>query len=121
MALFFVTIGAFIEPRAVVGQPALFGAIVSLIVLGKLVVWTLVVWLFERPFWTALPGGRRALAIGESRHPGPGGAGTRATWRRVSNATLAASLLTIMIDAVLMRERSRVGLDRPARPRGSAS
>ncbi len=44
VALFFVTIGALIDPRAVFSNLPLLGAIVALVVLGKLVVWTLVVW-----------------------------------------------------------------------------
>jgi K+:H+ antiporter len=104
VALFFVTIGALIDPRAVVANLPLLGAIVGLVVLGKLVVWTLVVWLFERPLGTALRAAVGLTQIGEfsfilvqvareANHVGDD----------VYNATLAASLLTILINAVLMR------------------
>lgn len=104
VALFFVTIGALIDPSAVFENLALLGAIVGLVVLGKLVVWTLVVWLFERPFWTALRAAVGLTQIGEfsfilvqvARDAGHVG-------DDVYNATLAASLLTILINAVLMR------------------
>jgi CPA2 family monovalent cation:H+ antiporter-2 len=104
VALFFVTIGALIDPSAVVTNLPLLGAIVGLVVLGKLVVWTLVVWLFERPFWTALRAAVGLTQIGEfsfilvqvARDAGHVG-------DDVYNATLAASLLTILINAVLMR------------------
>jgi CPA2 family monovalent cation:H+ antiporter-2 len=104
VALFFVTIGALIDPRAVFSNLPLLGAIVALVVLGKLVVWTLVVWLFERPFWTALRAAVGLTQIGEfsfilvqvARDAGHVG-------DDVYNATLAASLLTILINAVLMR------------------
>ena len=104
VALFFVTIGALIDPSAVVTNLPLLGAIVGLVVLGKLVVWTLVVWLFERPFWTALRAAVGLTQIGEfsfilvqvARDAGHVG-------DDVYNATLAASLLTILINAVLVR------------------
>ena len=104
VALFFVTIGALIDPMAVVSNLPLLGAIVGLVVLGKLLVWTLVVWLFERPFWTALRAAVGLTQIGEfsfilvqvARTAGHVG-------DDVYNATLAASLITILINAVLMR------------------
>jgi CPA2 family monovalent cation:H+ antiporter-2 len=104
VAMFFVTIGALIDPGAVVTHLPLLGAIVGLVVLGKLVIWTLVVWLFERAFWTALRAAVGLTQIGEfsfiliqvarnADHIGDD----------VYNATLAASLLTILINAALMR------------------
>jgi CPA2 family monovalent cation:H+ antiporter-2 len=104
VALFFVTIGALIDPSTVVNNLPLLGAIVGLVVLGKLVVWTLVVWLFERDVWTALRAAVGLTQIGEfsfilvqvarnADHVGDD----------VYNATLAASLLTILINAVLVR------------------
>jgi CPA2 family monovalent cation:H+ antiporter-2 len=54
VALFFVTIGALIDPQSLIQNIPLLAIMVALIVVGKLVLWTLVVWLFRRPFWTAL-------------------------------------------------------------------
>jgi CPA2 family monovalent cation:H+ antiporter-2 len=104
VALFFVTIGGLIDPRAVVANLPLLGAVVGLVVLGKLLVWTLVVWIFERPIGTALRAAVGLTQIGEfsfilvrvARDAGHVG-------DDVYNATLAASLLTILINAVLMR------------------
>jgi CPA2 family monovalent cation:H+ antiporter-2 len=104
VAMFFVTIGGLIDPGAVVTNLPLLGAIVGLVVLGKLVVWTLVVWLFEQTFWTALRAAVGLTQIGEfsfilvqvarnADHVGDD----------VYNATLAASLLTILINAALVR------------------
>ena len=120
VALFFVTIGALIDPRAVVANLPLLGAIVALVVLGKLTVWTLVIWLFERPLWTALRAAVWLTQIGEfsfilvqvAREAGHVG-------DDVYNATLAASLLTILVNAVLVRAipmwASRAQLAREAR------
>jgi CPA2 family monovalent cation:H+ antiporter-2 len=104
VALFFVTIGALVDPLSVVGNLPLLGAIVGLVVLGKLVVWTLVVWIFEGPFWTALRVGVGLTQIGEfsfilvqvAREAGH-------VADDVYNAVLAASLLTILINALLVK------------------
>src|SRR4029453_7159398 len=44
VALFFVTIGALIDPATVVANLLLLGTIIGLVVVGKLVIWTAVVW-----------------------------------------------------------------------------
>ncbi len=62
----------------------LLGAIVGLVVLGKLVVWTLVVWLFERPFWTALRAAVGLTQIGEFSFILVQVARTPATWPTTS-------------------------------------
>lgn len=104
VALFFVTIGALINPRALVSKPLLLAAIVGLIVVGKLLIGTLVVCLFRYPFWTALLVGVGITQIGEfsyvlvrvARSSGVVG-------DDVYNATLAASLISILLNAALMR------------------
>src|SRR5262245_19780602 len=104
VALFFVTIGALIDPAAVFTDLPLLGAIVGLVVLGKLLVWTLVVWLFERSWWIALRAAIGLTQIGEfsfvlvQMARGAGHVGDD-----VYNASLAASLITILINAVLVR------------------
>jgi CPA2 family monovalent cation:H+ antiporter-2 len=103
-ALFFVTIGALMNPRALLSQPALLGAIVAMVVLGKFVIWTAVVWLFRYPIRTAMLVAVGLTQIGEfsyvlvqvARDAGLVGA-------EVHSATLAASLLTILVNAALMR------------------
>jgi CPA2 family monovalent cation:H+ antiporter-2 len=104
VALFFVTVGTLINPSAVVGSPGLLGTMVGLIVLGKFVIWTGVVRIFAYPLTTAALVGVGLTQIGEfsfilvqvARNAGLVG-------DDVYNATLAASLLTILINAVLVR------------------
>ncbi|HSE04301.1 MAG TPA: cation:proton antiporter, partial [Methylomirabilota bacterium] len=104
VALFFVTIGALIDPNTLVENIPLLGIMVALIVVGKLVLWTVVVWLFRQPFWTALMVGVGLTQIGEfsfilvqvARAAGHVGA-------EIYNATLAAALVTILINAALVR------------------
>jgi CPA2 family monovalent cation:H+ antiporter-2 len=104
VALFFVTIGALIDPASVFSNLLLLGVMIGLIVFGKLVVWAAVVWLFRYPIGTALLVGVGLTQIGEfsfiliqvARTTGHIG-------KEVYNATLAASLLTILLNASLVR------------------
>ncbi|MGH7393640.1 MAG: cation:proton antiporter, partial [Candidatus Rokuibacteriota bacterium] len=116
VALFFVTIGALINPWAVLDNPRLLGVIVAMVIVGKLVIWTGVVALFGQPLWTAVLVGVGLTQIGEfsfiliqvARTAGHVGGD-------VYNAILAASLLTILGNAFLVRtvpgwiKRVRVG------------
>jgi CPA2 family monovalent cation:H+ antiporter-2 len=103
-AFFFVTVGALIDPRRVFDNLPLLVTLVLLVVVGKLVVRLGVVWLFGETLWTALLTGIGLAQIGEfsfvlvqaARREGHIGAD-------VYQATLAASLLTIVINAVLVR------------------
>lgn len=104
VALFFVTVGALVDPRTLFANLPLLGVMVGLIVVGKLVIWTLVVWLFRYPLATAVLVGAGLTQIGEfsfilvqvARTAGHVGGG-------VYNATLAASLVTILLNALLVR------------------
>ena len=104
VALFFVTVGALIDPAAVVANLPLLGAIVGLVLVSNFVIWTLVVLLFRYPLSTALMVGVGLTQIGEfsfvlvqvARMAGHVG-------DDVYNATLAASLLTILVNAPLVR------------------
>jgi CPA2 family monovalent cation:H+ antiporter-2 len=104
VALFFVTIGALMDPQSLIQNIPLLATMVALIVVGKLVLWAFVVWLFRQPFWTALLVGVGLTQIGEfsfilvqvARSAGHVGA-------EIYNATLAASLVTILINAALVR------------------
>src|SRR5262249_7395177 len=104
VAMFFVTIGALVDPGPLVANVPLLVVMVFLIVVGKLVIWTGVVWLFRYPFGTALRVGAGLTQIGEfsfilvqvARTAGQVG-------DEVYSATLAASLLTILINALLVR------------------
>jgi CPA2 family monovalent cation:H+ antiporter-2 len=104
VALFFVTIGTLIDPKALILYPALLAAIVAVITLGKFVIWTSVVKLFGYPLRSAVLVGVGLTQIGEfsyvlvrvARDAG-------LVESHLYSATLAASLLTILLNAVLMR------------------
>ena len=104
VALFFVTIGALIRPSSLVHSIGLIGIIVLLVVIGKFVIRTATVIIFRYPLWTAVLVGVGLTQIGEfsfvlvriARSSGLVG-------DDVYNATLAASLLTILLNAALMR------------------
>ncbi len=103
-ALFFVTIGALVDPRTVVANLPLLGALIALAVVGKGVIRTLVVLAFGERARTAVLAGVGLAQIGEfsfvmvqvARQAGHVGA-------EVYQATLAASLATILLNALLMR------------------
>lgn len=123
VALFFVTLGALIDPRLLLENLPLLGTMVALVLVGKLVLWTGVVALFAYPLWTALLVGVGFTQIGEfsfllvqaARSAGHVGAD-------VYNATLATSLLTILGNAALVRLAprwiGRLALARAARMAG---
>ena len=107
VALFFVTIGTLIDPRTVLANLPLLGVMLALIILGKLVIWTAVVWLFRYRLATALVVAVGLTQIGEfsfilvqaARSAGHVGAD-------VYTATLAAALLSILLNAALVRYAS---------------
>ncbi len=120
VALFFVTLGVLLDPRALLDNTPLVAAMVVLIVAGKLLVWTLVVRVFGYPLVTAVLVGVGLTQIGEFSFilaraaMAAGHVGTE-----VFNATLAASLLTILLNAFLVRRApgwlARLGLVGAAR------
>ena len=108
VALFFVTVGALIDPSTVLANLPLLSVMLVLILVGKLVIWTGVVWAFGYPLSTALLVGAGLTQIGEfsyilvqvARDAGHIGGD-------VYNTTLAASLLTILLNAPLVRHAPR--------------
>jgi len=104
VALFFVTIGLLVNPKDLFSNVALLGVMLGLIVVGKLLVWTIVVRLFRYTIWTALLVAIGLTQIGEfsfilvkvARTAGIVGAD-------IYNATLAASLISILLNAALVR------------------
>lgn len=103
-ALFFVTIGALIDPQTLFSNLPLLGAIVALIVLGKLAIWTLVVRLFGYPVRTAVLVGIGLTQIGEFSYVLVKVAhDNKLVGADVYGATLAASLFTILLNAALMQ------------------
>jgi CPA2 family monovalent cation:H+ antiporter-2 len=117
VALFFVTMGAVINPGAIVAHPELLAVVILLVLVGKLAIWTLVVWLFRHGGWTAVLVGVGLTQIGEfsfilvqvARRAGHVG-------DEVYQTTLAASLLTILANAALIRTVPRwIGRQQVAR------
>jgi monovalent cation:H+ antiporter-2, CPA2 family len=103
-ALFFVTIGALVDPKALLSNPKLLAMLVLLIVVGKFLIWTAVVWLFRYSLRTAILVGVGLTQIGEFSYVLVQVArDARLVEPDVYSATLAASLLTILLNAFLMR------------------
>ncbi|MBI1737213.1 MAG: cation:proton antiporter [Candidatus Rokubacteria bacterium] len=123
VALFFVTMGALLNPAAVIAHPATLVAMVGLVVVGKLVIRSGVVRLFGYPPRTALLVGLGLSQIGEfsfvlvqvARSAGH-------VSDDIYQATLAVSLVSILINAALVRRvprwlgRLRIERDRDAVP-----
>jgi CPA2 family monovalent cation:H+ antiporter-2 len=108
VALFFVTVGALINPRVLLSEPWLLGVIVLMIVAGKFLIWTAIVWLFRYPLTTAMMVAVGLTQIGEfsfvllqvARN-------SKLVSDAVYNATLTASLVSILFNAFLMKFASR--------------
>ena len=104
VALFFLTVGALVNPWTVFANLELLATIVALTLVGNFLAWTAVVRLFGYPLSTAVTVGVGFTQIGEfsfililvARNAGHVGA-------EVYNAALAASLITILINAALVR------------------
>lgn len=104
VALFFVTVGVLINPRAVVQRPGLLVAILLLVVLGKFVVWSGVVRLFRYPLRTSVLVGTGLTQIGEFSFILVQVAYANALVSEAFyHATLAVSLLSILLNAWLVR------------------
>ncbi len=125
VALFFVTVGVLINPRAVLRNPILLLAILALVIIGKFVVWAAVVKLFGYRWKTAVLVGTGLTQIGEFSF-------ILVQVAHANNlvgddfyyATLAASLLSILLNASLVRSAPKwmtpaVALSRPAKRRRS--
>jgi CPA2 family monovalent cation:H+ antiporter-2 len=104
VALFFVTMGALIDPSSLFSNLPLLGILVGLVIAGKFVVWSVVVLLFGYGVWTAILVAVGLTQIGEfsfilvqvARN-------AHLVGDDVYNATLATSLVTILLNALLVR------------------
>ena len=104
VAIFFVTVGVLINPQAVRAYPQLLLTILALVVFGKFFIWTLVVKLFRYSLTTSILVGVGLTQIGEFSfilvqvaHA------NRLVKDSFYYATLAASLLSILANACLVR------------------
>src|SRR5256886_2803173 len=104
VAMFFVTVGMLVDPFTVAANLPLLAALIVLIVVGKAVIRFAIVRLFGYPWATAARVGIGLAQIGEFSFilvqvaRGAGLVGDD-----VYNATLAASLFSILFNAVLVR------------------
>jgi len=104
VALFFVTVGILINPRAVLSEPRLLLAILVLVIVGKFGIWTAVVKMFGYPLHTAVLVGTGLTQIGEFSfilvqvaHA------NHLVGDQFYYATLAASLISILVNAMLVK------------------
>ncbi len=104
VALFFVTLGVLINPATVLANIPLLATMLALITFGKLAIWTVVVRAFGYPAKTAFFVGAGLTQIGEFSFVLVQAARTVGhIGDEVYNATLAASLITIILNAALVR------------------
>src|SRR5262245_54182959 len=104
VAMFFVTVGMLVDPFSVATNLPLLGVMLAMIVIGKAIIWAVVARLFGQPLGTAVLVGLGLTQIGEfsfiliqvARDAGLVGSD-------VYNVTLAASLITILMNGLLVR------------------
>ena len=104
VALFFVSLGTLIDPKVLTNSLPLLGTLLLLIVAGKFVVWTIVVRLFRYSIWTAIAVAAGLTQIGELSFvlvQTARSAGLVA--ESVFSATLAASLISILLNVFIVR------------------
>ena len=110
VALFFVTVGMLIDPRTWLASWRILALLVGIIVIGKFVIWTGVVRVFAYSWETAIKVGMGLTQIGEfsfvlaqvAQHAG-------LISPEIYNATLAASLVTILANATIFKFVPRHG------------
>ena len=104
VALFFVTLGALVDPCVFISKPSLWVTIVLLTVVGKFVIWTAVVRLFHQPTRIALLVGIGLTQIGEFSYVLVRVArDAQLLGDAFYHGTLAASVVTIVLNGLLFR------------------
>jgi CPA2 family monovalent cation:H+ antiporter-2 len=104
VALFFVSLGTLINPKVLFNSLPLLGLMLLLIVVGKFLVWTTVVWLFRYPIRTAILVAAGLTQIGElsfvvvqvARSAG-------IVAENVFSTAIAASLISILLNVFMVR------------------
>jgi monovalent cation:H+ antiporter-2, CPA2 family len=104
VALFFVSLGTLVVPSVIIHNLSLLGVMLLLIVVGKFVVWLGVMKLFRYSLWTSMAVAAGLTQIGElsfilvevAKKSGLVG-------EEVFTATLAASLISIFLNMLLVR------------------
>ena len=104
VALFFVSLGTLIDPKVLLNNLPMLGLMLLLIVAGKFLVWTAVVWLFRYPLRTGIAVAAGLTQIGElsfvvvqvARSSG-------LVTEKVFSTVIAASLISILVNVFLVR------------------
>jgi monovalent cation:H+ antiporter-2, CPA2 family len=118
VALFFVSLGALIDPKVLFHSLPLLGVMLLLIVVGKFLVWTMVVWLFGYPVRTAIAVAAGLTQIGElSFVVLQAGRSSGVVAENVFNTVIAASLISILLNVFIVRA-TFAWLNRKAPERG---
>lgn len=108
VAIFFVTIGTLVNPRALLTHPGLLLILLALIVVGKFVIWATVALIFRYPWQTAVRIGMGLTQIGEFSYVLVQVArNSSLVDDGLYNSTLMASLLSILLNAFLVRITER--------------
>ncbi len=104
VALFFVSLGTLIDPVVILHSLPLLGFMLLLIVGGKFLVWSMVVWLFQYPLRTAILVAAGLTQIGELSFvvmQAARSAGMVA--EKVFSTVIAASLISILLNVFIAR------------------
>jgi CPA2 family monovalent cation:H+ antiporter-2 len=109
VALFFVTMGTLVDPRALLTHPRLLLVLLAMIVAGKSLIWGLVASMFRYSWRTAVRVGIGLTQIGEFSYVLVQVARNASLVdNALYNATLMASLLSILLNAFLVRGVERL-------------
>jgi CPA2 family monovalent cation:H+ antiporter-2 len=104
VALFFVTIGLLVNPQTLFSNPSLLAVLLLLIIVGKFLIWLVIILVFRYSIWTALMAAVGLTQIGEFSFIIVNTArGAGIVGEDLYNATLVASLISILINAALIR------------------
>jgi CPA2 family monovalent cation:H+ antiporter-2 len=104
VALFFVSLGTLIDPHVLSRSLPLLGLMLLLIVVGKFLVWTAVVWAFRYSFRTSIAVAAGLTQIGElSFVVAQAGRSSGMVGENVFSTVIAASLISIFLNVFLMR------------------
>src|SRR5271170_5356453 len=104
VALFFVSLGTLIDPKVLLRSLPVLGLMLLLIVVGKFVVWVIIVRVFRYPFRTAIPVAAGLTQIGElSFVVAQVATSSGIVGHDVMNTVIAASLISILLNVFIVR------------------
>jgi CPA2 family monovalent cation:H+ antiporter-2 len=104
VALFFVSLGTLIDPKVLLHNLPLLGLLLVLIVIGKFLIWTIIVWLFRYPIQTAIAVAAGLTQIGELSFVVMQAAHSSGmVAENVFSTVIAASLISILLNVFIVR------------------